>query len=281
MNLLQLNKFGKLHNGKTIIFCKTDLLRQEFKRIARLKNEIVLISGNSDAPVDAGLVNAMPDNILTWYAQNLLVFHERLRPLPIGLENTMPNPRKGHGVGWPHALEKIEILSKLKENDQVVPDKLIYANFNIDTNPAIRGPVKILCDDQDFITCQDPSLSYDKFIENVLKHEATVCPAGNGIDTHRLYEVLYCNRVAITIKATSSPLYDELYGKLPVVILDTPDSLTDKVLMQKLIAEAKTKINALHLLDFDYWETQILNDANTIRTKPGFWQHFRRNSQTL
>uniref|UniRef100_UPI0025FC4903 hypothetical protein n=1 Tax=uncultured Mucilaginibacter sp. TaxID=797541 RepID=UPI0025FC4903 len=215
MELLQLNKFGDLHNGRDVIFCKTDYLKDEFKKIAKFKNEVILISGNGDGGIGNGLTSLMPDNIFRWYCQNKLTYNEKLVSIPIGLENTSVNKRKGHGVAWQHAVEKVRLLSEVFNSSETgIPSKFLYSNFNPQTNEAYRNPIKEICINAPFINWDEPSLNYPEFIKKILDHEATVCPAGNGIDTHRLYEVLYCKRVAITFKTGNYPVYNELYEKL-------------------------------------------------------------------
>ncbi|WP_316838057.1 hypothetical protein [Pedobacter nutrimenti] len=276
MDLLQLNKFGDLHNNQNIIFCKTDFLIEEFKAIQKLKNEVILISGNSDFGITPGLVSLMPDNIHTWYCQNNLVYHDKLRSIPIGLENTFTNRRKGHGVAWQHAMEKIELLNEVSAKaEKHDVSKLLYANFNIQTNIKHRFPIKEICAGTEFITLDESNLDYVTFIDRVLAHEATVCPIGNGIDTHRLYEVLCCQRIPVTIKSGDYPIYTDIYDHLPIVILKHESELRDVERLQYLIDKAKEKTIKRELLDFQYWQKLISGVAENIAIhKPGFFGKF-------
>jgi hypothetical protein len=60
------------------------------------------------------------------------------------------------------------------------------------------------------------------------------CPMGNGMDTMRIYEALYMNKVPILIRgdaknyknSSNAYLYD-LYNKLPILILDNKELLLD------------------------------------------------------
>lgn len=85
-----------------------------------------------------------------------------------------------------------------------------------------------------------------------------LCPIGNGVDTHRLWETLYCNRVPITIKIGNFKIYD-LYKKLPIIILDSLEEILDK---QHIITLYKKTINKNYdysLLDYSYWKEKIIN----------------------
>jgi hypothetical protein len=268
LNLLQLNKFGTLHDGKKVFFCKTDYLEAEFKQIKKIKNEVVLISGNSDINIDEKLASQMPGNIVTWYAQNTLIDDARITPIPIGIENTVLNKRKGHGVGWLHAVEKTVVLQKAFDRDDVAPTRFLYANFNTETNQHHRMHLKKICQNTAFITWADYGLHFGDFIAAIQDHEAVICPLGNGVDTHRLYEVLYSNRIPVVAIPANYAICQKLYKHLPIVMVDDPDKFSDFDLMKQMIADAKVKWDQINLIDFDYWQNKIQAEADAILHRP-------------
>jgi hypothetical protein len=83
-----------------------------------------------------------------------------------------------------------------------------------------------------------------------------LCPAGNGVDTHRLWEVLYLKRIPITIKVGDYKIY-KLYEKLPIIILENESDLYDKVLLTKKLYEIKSKPYDINLLNINYWLKKI------------------------
>jgi hypothetical protein len=84
-----------------------------------------------------------------------------------------------------------------------------------------------------------------------------VCPAGNGVDTHRLWEVLYSNRIPITVKIGDFKIY-ELYNKLPIVVLENMDDLLDLELIYKKYNQIKINYENIGMIDFNYWKNKIL-----------------------
>jgi hypothetical protein len=88
-----------------------------------------------------------------------------------------------------------------------------------------------------------------------------LCPIGNGIDTHRLWEVLYSNRVPIILRIKDCNLY-ELYSQLPVIILETIDDLHNIKLLEDMYHTVKTKEYNTDILKYSYWENMILKDLN-------------------
>jgi hypothetical protein len=257
-DFIQINKFSSLHNGKDIIFCKTDYILEEFKNIEKSKNDIILITGNSDYSIDDRVFNLKPNNIVKWYAQNALVNHHILEPLPLGLENKNPSLRDGHGIGYYDRVSEKETL--LSRNLNISPNKKIYSNFNINTNYHYRKTIKDVCYNSPHITWEDSNLTLTEFFNNILNYESVICPIGNGIDTHRLWEVLYSNRIPITIKVGDYKIY-ELYKKLPIIILNNIEELYDIETISYKINEIKSKKYDLEILDFNFWKNKILNDV--------------------
>jgi hypothetical protein len=257
MDYIEINKFSELHDDNQIIFCKTDFLLQEFEKIKKIKNEVILISGNSDYSIDERIFNLCPKNVKKWYAQNALCNNEILESLPIGLENKLPSLRDGHGIGYLDRVTEKENL--LNRNLDILPSKKIYSNFNINTNFSYRRKIKEISINTPHIDWEDSNLNLEGFFDKILEYESVVCPIGNGIDTHRLWEVLYSNRIPITIKVGDFKIY-KLYEKLPVVILNNEQELTNYELLKSKINEAKEKKYNREILDYSFWKNEILNN---------------------
>jgi len=262
MNIININKLSSLHNTNNIIFCKTDYLFDEFEYIKKLENDVILVSGNSDYPIDDFRFSKKPKNVKVWYAQNALVNDDNLIPIPIGFENKLPAYRDGHGIGYYDRVSLKEDL--VLRNLQVTPTKKIYANFKISTNYNYRSLVRDVCLKSDYIDWDEPNLNLVEFFDKILDYEMIVCPAGNGVDTHRLWEVLYSNRIPITIKVGDFKIY-ELYNKLPIIILDNIEDLYNIDLIEKKLEKIKNNEYDLSILDVSYWFDEInQNKINTI-----------------
>lgn len=256
MKIIEINKLSSLHNGESIIFCKTDFLDDEFQHISNLKNDVILITGNSDYPIDEYRFNKKPKNVKKWFAQNALVNDIDLIPIPIGFENKLPALRDGHGIGY---YDRVKLKEDLVfRNLEVKPTKKIYANFNVLTNYNYRSVVRDVCLKSNYINWDGPNLSLEEFFDKILDYEMIVCPAGNGIDTHRLWEVLYSNRIPITIKVGDFKIY-ELYEELPIIILNNIEDLNNIDLVENQLKEIKNKKYNLNILDIEYWINKINN----------------------
>lgn len=253
VNFIQLNKFSELHDSENIIFCKTDFIYKEFENILRLNKPITLITGNSDYPITDEHVNAAPKNIIKWYAQNALSNNEIIEPIPIGLENKLSSMRDGHGIGYFERVSEKEML--LLRNINTEPDLFIYSNFDVRTNYE-RIKYRDISINLDYVDWEDNNLSLNDYFSKILKYKMILCPIGNGIDTHRLWEVLYSNRIPITVKVGNFKIYD-LYEKLPIIILNNIEELAEKNLLIEKYNEALNKVWNVNLLDVNFWLKKI------------------------
>ena len=270
MNLIYMNELSVLHNNIDIIFCKTDFLIEEFDEIKNRKIDTILISGNSDYGIDDKIFSLVPKNVVKWYCQNALsTSWDILEPIPIGLENKNISYRNGHGISYPERASLKEQLIRDNRNMSLqesnnYPQKYIYANFNTCTNSEHRNNIRDIVQNIDHIDWENPKSSFQDhsaisfFFHKIMDYKMVLCPAGNGIDTHRLWETLYSNRIPITIKTGNYKIY-ELYEKLPLVILDRPQDLLDYGLIDSKYQEVMNKEHNRDLLKIDYWKNKILS----------------------
>jgi hypothetical protein len=216
----------------------------------------VLISGNSDYPITQDYFRFLPQNLDFWFAENSLFNDPRLIPIPLGLECEKVSVRSGHGVGYPERAKEKERL--LKRDIQKEPTKKTYSNFNINTNLSYRSMIKNICVNAHHIDWQEPNLSLQEFFDIILDYQMVICPAGNGVDTHRLWEVLYSGRIPITIKTGEYKIY-ELYEKFPIIVLDSPEDLYNLSLIEEKYNRVINTNYNQDFLDCDYWIKEIIS----------------------
>lgn len=261
IDYLQINKLSSLHNGQNIFFCKTDFIFQDFATITTLDHDVVLISGNSDYAITDEIAKRMPQNIKYWYAQNAITNHPKVKPMPIGIENKYDAKRSGHGISYYDRVSEKENIFNAINTINIKPDKFIYANFNVNTNVRYRSIIKDVAQNVEHIDWQEPNLDLYSLFNKFLHYKMILCPIGNGIDTHRIWETLYCNRIPITIKVGDYQIY-KLYELFPIIVLDSIDDLYNKSLIDhkyKLILEKKYNKSLLSCI---YWINNIIISMN-------------------
>lgn len=256
IDFIQLNKFSELHDGKNIFFCKIDFIEQDYELIRKLDNDVILITGNSDYPINEDIVKNLPKNVKKWYGQNVLINHEKIEPIPMGIENKTESIRYGHGIGYYDRVTEKENL--LNRGLIVTPSKGIYANFRVETNYYHRSKVINICKNSSHIDVDDPNLNLTDFFTKILDYHMVVCPAGNGVDTHRIWEVLYSKRIPITIKIGNYKIY-ELYEILPIIILENESDLYNIDLIYEKYNNIIQNEYDMNLLNYSYWSSKITN----------------------
>ena len=253
----QINNLSYLHNAQDIFFCKTDYIKNDFLTISKINHDVIFITGNSDYSITDDLTKIAPKNIKKWYCQNAISNSNIIAPIPIGMENGIDCFRCGHGVAYKdRAEQKKQIISNL--NIDKNPKGFIYANFNIETNRSHRLEVKNAINNIDYIDWQNPTLGLFDFFNTLIKYKIVLCPAGNGVDTHRLWEVLYCNRIPLIIKLGDFNIYN-MYKDLPIIIIDQIYDLYNKDIIMKKYNESLSK--SLQMCEPDYWISRLYHDV--------------------
>ena len=187
----------------SIVYCNSDYLEGlfHFLKNTNVKN-IILISSQSDREISKDLFNKKPRNIINWYSTNVNFQSKNLIPIPLGIAPY----RNSKSVIFDDFL----VLDKNKNKT-----KLLYSNFNLNTNYFHRKNATYSIHSQGFEVNQ-PFSSYDEYLAKVSRCEYLLAPWGNGIDTHRFWEALYCE----TIPVTKSHYIYKSFINIPKVLLN-------------------------------------------------------------
>lgn len=253
-DFLQVNKFAELHNGNTIIFCKTDYIAEEFNRLQERKKPLIFISGNSDYHINDTLAEHKPKCIVKWFAQNYVgQKRDDMETIPLGIENSFTPSVKY--TGWrtagfvDKAIQQIELFSK---DYFQKPNKFAYVNFRNWTNPQHRRRVKDRCSLYSHFTMGE-EVDFPQFVSDILDHECVVCAQGNDIgDNIRIYETLYLNRIPILFNMF---MYDSLHYNFPSIKITDYSQLEDLDWLkeQKETAHERAANNWREMLTASYW----------------------------
>ena len=183
----------------------------------------VLVTHNSDLGADAELasIGLVGSGITYWFAQNVVVRHPKLIPIPIGLERKRWFPR----------LHKRDQLHDAAEKSLTTPSRFCLANFSLHTNrierEKCRDRARPLSTMQVSETVyQETYESYSRYLSEILRHKFVLCPEGNGVDTHRLWETLYLGRIPVVIRSPTT----EAFKDLPMVVINSWDDLSPSML---------------------------------------------------
>ncbi len=184
------------------IFVKTDDIRYFYERFQNNLEDKVIITHNSDHEICRQGFGQHIKKVKRQYSQNCSFTDtdddtSKLVPIPIGIENRM---------WFDH-----DILHRIRKRQDIPKTKGVYFFFSLGTHAS-----RPVCHDTlrakfEFNTIRPRE---DYFVE-LKRHKYAVCPRGNGLDTHRLWECLYLDVIPIMLKSDSVNI-----GNLPVIYLD-------------------------------------------------------------
>jgi hypothetical protein len=232
-----------------IIFCKTDAILFLFdilKNEKELKN-IKLITHESDYEINQKLFSLKPSCISKWYAQNVNYVQEDLIPIPIGLSDDYYSY---------YALTSSYFENKTKNTVENTAKKLLYINHRIETFPENRKWIYEYFQTNDWCTTDTPNLSLKEYTEKLNHHQFILCPRGNGIDTHRLWESLYNGIIPIV----EQHIHYQCLENLPVIIVDSFKQINKNFLEIKLFELSNKKFN-MEKLKTSWWINKIKSNG--------------------
>jgi len=258
---IQGERFINFDNNINIFYRNTHDVNIFFiDKCKQIKEPFILISHNSDGNIvdsnktflrwcDAN-VNLIPPNLVKWFGQNVNYCHEKIESIPIGLENDK---------WFPLLNKKQKIFSKKQELKNI--RNLLYINHNIENNVSERTLPYSLFGSKNWCTkvFGKNGVGFDDYIDNVYNHHFVICPDGNGIDTHRLWECLYLNCIPIVKKGINVNFYKDL----PICFINEWSDISESFLNHELNRINNCTWN-MNKINFYYWEKRIKSFEEVI-----------------
>lgn len=232
-----------------VIFLSGEVLEEFFTNIHPfIKAHYKLITHNSDHVVSEKEVNYIDDKIIQWFAQNVLVSHPKITPIPIALES----------LSYSNAGR----LTLFKNREKPVTKKnRILVNFSTQTNPKERGACLEVMRQNKLAHIVTERTTQKEYVD-LLKHSRAVAsPPGNGPDCHRTWEAVLFGAVPIVKRSFFIEHFASL--GLPVWIVDDYSEiaeLSEEDFVEKcnqIIASSKNPADTL--LSYNYWRDIIKN----------------------
>jgi len=222
------------------IFVKTDDIQHFYERFQNNLEDKIIITHNSDYEIDRQGFGQHIKKVKRQYSQNCSFLDEendKLVPIPIGIENRM---------WFDH-----DILHRVRKRQDIPKTKGVYFFFSLGTHPSRPVCYDALRSKFEFNTGRPRE---DYFVE-LKRHRYAICPRGNGIDTHRLWECLYLDVIPIMLKSDSVNI-----GNLPVMFVDSWDDLDATTLNRNVASDAiRFKNQNLSKITMSHWSNKINN----------------------
>jgi len=237
-NLMQLTDSWK---NPSILFCYGHQLKLFMEKRNFLQNPYWLVTHNSDENITEQYRPLLDDpKLQAMISQNVCIEHPKLHILPIGIANSM----------WNHGnLTPIKMLMTFSAEKK---SRDLYFHFNMNTNRLARE----LCYKQisaKGFTFEQPK-SHMEYLLHLSKHKFAICPEGNGIDSHRIWECYYLGVIPIVHKSVFT---QKLRQILPCILLDNWSDLNLFDCLQQYYTLYNELMEKHNMLKLSYFENMI------------------------
>ena len=204
------------------IFVYGDLLRFVSNYITPyLERKHILVVHNSDELIDHTYDHVFDNpNILHMFCQNAVTPHPKVTGVPIGLANPM----------FPHG----NLSEFFQQARSILKENIVYAKRIATTNESRGRLFEVLNRRGDVGISPTSKVGFDEYISELKQHRFVVCPRGNGIDTHRLWETIYLGSTPVITaaelhRAVSSNHCHVLQNWEDLLDFETSDAIQDRV----------------------------------------------------
>jgi hypothetical protein len=205
----------------------------------KIPSPYILISHNSDIPVPDYHIDMLEDpKLIAWFSPNIMIpHHPKLHVIPLGVNNAYFN--------------KSNYLTSAFEIHTFERPLKAYLNFQIDTNPFLRGYVwNRFCNNSFYIVAKNRS--YPEYLADMKQCAFVVSPAGFGIDCYRHWEALFVGCIPIMKHSTIDKVFDDL----PVILVHDWSIVDEDLIISEYQKLLKKEFNYKKLLA-GYWFDQI------------------------
>lgn len=230
-----------------IVFVGVEKIKEFFEiKHINIKNKYKLITHNGDINIDEEFIKYIDNKIIVWFAQNVEVEHDKLVPIPIGLEN-----KKYYNNGIPVIFNKIR--KKLVRIDK--KNKILFG-FNVSTNPKERSVARGILKNSDITEEINIKLEPPLYLNLLSKYKFVASPPGNGIDCHRTWEAIYLKTIPIVKRSVMTEYFKSL--GLPIILIDNWNEILkmNDVYLENKYKEFKPLFDNKFLL-FNNWMDKI------------------------
>lgn len=226
------------------IFLKSEFIEDFFQNFARkIDSEFFIISHNSDRLIDINLQKLDHPKLIKWFAQNLLgVENKKINFIPIGLENKM---YRKNGI----------VKRFLNADIDKVRSNFVFSCFREYSNNE-RSNINKIISKVEYIDSFE-FLKNETYISKLAKSKFNICPEGNGLDSHRIWESLILKSIPIVKR---NKFIDILVSNnVPLFVLDNYGDLKNlrESILYEFYEENKAKLNSLEVYRADYWEKEF------------------------
>ena len=259
-------------NSGDVIFTHTGNLLNLFYLIRNLDKEfqLTLITHQSDTMINKKLYNKKPKCIKNWFALNLDYKKDKLNSLPLGIANE-------------YSYKKNITLTNIERNsfEYFKHNTNVYINFTESTNREERSWIRNYFKNYNWADIENKTLTIEEYSKKIRESGFVMCPWGNGVDSHRIWETLFLGSIPIVKRHLAFNNLEDL----PIFFVDDFKDINENKL-KEFMNSIKDKNFNLDKLDISYWEKfvkkhQVRNSLKILINEPFYIsKYFKLRSRT-
>jgi len=217
-----------------------------------------LVLGHSDLMTDSRIISFLRIfGVSHVFGQNTISLLGKSTSLPLGLTNDCDDSPVHRILGnTQHIIRAHQSTNFLSSYTGT-----IYVNFTAKNNEAVRKMILNLLPAIENVVRGEMIFSESgriKYLSNLRTNSFVLCPEGNGVDTHRLWETLYMGGIPIVQK---NVYLESLLNDLPVVQVDHWDQLRDPQFLYEQWWLIQDQTHNLDSLKLKYWLDILVSES--------------------
>ncbi len=217
-------------------------------KLSNFATKKIIITGHSDFPITDKIIEKHVHRFNKWFTINNFTQNPKIISIPLGITNNSGESEL-HNI---YGNTKIMLLPHKEVKNFI---NLVYMNFNINNYPQERQLVYNMFNDKIWVTKGTQINTLEgrlHFLKELYNHKFVLCPRGNGLDTHRLWETLYMKSIPIV------KYHDNFKDMkdLPILFIEEWNEITEDYLNKKY-EEMINKDWNMDKIKFNYWKNLI------------------------
>ncbi len=257
-----------------VVYLCTDMVPQFVRECLPLRSTpFTLVTGDSDLAVAVGpiaerVLDALTSHpmLVAWFAQNRVFKHPKLHSMPIGLDYHTLSPFEGGERVHPWGARRVPVdqecqLAQIGRSagSIVAKEPVAFCNWHFaiergDRRECRRRVSPSAVSYQSDFTTREASWRMNA------RCAFTLSPAGAGLDCHRTWEALLLGSIPVVLRTP----HDDLFARLPVVIVDDWSEVTPTRLRSELDRIANNSFD-FSQLELGFWTARIQSQPSRKR----------------
>lgn len=226
-----------------IIFCNTNQVDNLFYHLKKLSKveDLILITHQTDKLITQKDFDKKPTCIKEWLTVNAGFINPNLHAIPIGVASNFSLKN----------LISTDFLD-FKTVNYKKNHVSLYINYQENTNYGERRDIAKTLAGKNWVNFDKPNLVKYEYMNRLANSSFVLCPWGNGIDTHRLWETLYLGSIPVTKYHPTFNYNDQL----PILFVDEYSDINYDLLSDYLKNFQLENYN-FDILTKNYWKEYL------------------------